>query len=160
MLSGVPVVFAQTCPIPPTPDTSWIASWSDQFNQTTYTLTAPCKVFVDTPFNITATVTDTTYTLTPVAVMWSLEDNGSVIAGGGFNWLDVDAAGQWQLTLTPTYTGTPIDHLLNFKFTDLGKGGGAHWWSSAIIGNITVDPFPPLSASPVLLAGIQTFYIH
>ncbi|NOZ52508.1 MAG: hypothetical protein GXP08_05105 [Gammaproteobacteria bacterium] len=163
VLGGISVVFAQTCPTPPTPDSNWIETWSDQFNQTTYTITAPCKVFIGVPFNITATVTDTTYPLTSVAVMWSLEDNGVVIAGGGFNWLDVDAAGQWQLTLTPTYTGEPIDHLLNFKFMDLGKGGGAHWWRDSIIGNITVDPFPPsvntlpvVSTPPVLLADIQT----
>jgi len=156
ILGGAATAFAQTCPSPPTPDSNWIESWSDRFNQTTYTLTAPCKVFVGVPFNITATVTDATHTLTSVAFLWSLEDNGITVAGGGFNWLDVDGAGQWQLTLTQTYTDAPIDHQLNFKFTDLGKGGGAHWWSNTIIGHITVDPFPPLVAAPALLANMKS----
>ncbi len=133
-----------------TPGTNWTAAWTDSYGQTAYTLEAPCKVYIGIPFNIVATVTDASYPDSDVAFLWSIRDNGSVVLGGGFNWLTT-VSGQWQQTIVTTYTGTPIDHLLEFKFNDLGQGSGAHYWSQNLIGEVTVDPYP--NVAPVADAG-------
>lgn len=130
------------------PGSSWTAVWTDQYGQTTYSLEAPCKVYIGIPFSITATVTDTTYLNNYVACMWSITDNGTVIAGGnGFNWLQT-VNGQWQDVVGITYSGIPVDHTFQFSFIDLGQGGGAHFWKSNLIGAVTVDPYPPVVNNP------------
>ena len=129
------------------PGSNWTAAWTDYYNQTTYTLEAPCKVYIGIPFNITATVTDSSYPNDWVAHSWAIKDNGAVISGGGFNMLWL-TGGQWQNVIQRTYTGVPADHTIEFKFTDMGNGGGAHNWSNKLIGNITVDPYPPQSNTP------------
>jgi len=125
-----------------TPGTNWTTSWTDPLNQTTYTLEAPCKVYLTVSFDIVATVTDNTHSDSDVAVMWSIIDNGTAIVGSGFNWLAV-ADGKWTQTFTQTYTGIAIDHTIEFAFTDLGNGAGAHSYASSVIGDLTVDPYPP-----------------
>ncbi len=119
----------------------WSAQWTDIYGQTTYRLEAPCKVFIGIPFDINATVTDAAYTNDDVASSWAIRDEGSVIAGGGFNWLST-SSGQWQRTVTQTYTGIPINHLIEFTFSDLGQGSGAHFWAARLLGETTVDPYP------------------
>ena len=141
-----------------TPGTSWTAAWTDSFGQTTYTLEAPCKVYIGIPFNITARVTDNSYPNSDVGFAWAIKDNGSIIAGGGFNWITL-ANGQWQRVVDLTYTGTPIDHLFEFKFTDMGEGGGAHWWGSKLIGAVTVDPFPPSADTPPTVEAGPSIFI-
>jgi hypothetical protein len=141
-----------------TPGSSWTAAWTDSFGQTTYTLEAPCKVYIGIPFNMTATVTDSTYPDSDVGFAWAIKDNGSTIAGGGFNWITL-VNGQWQRVLANTYTGDPIDHLLEFKFTDMGEGAGAHWWGSNLIGAVTVDPFPPVANAPPTVDAGPAVYI-
>jgi hypothetical protein len=129
------------------PGTSWTAAWTDSFGETTYSLVAPCKVYIGIPFSFTASVADSIHPDGDVGVSWAIKDNGSTVAGGGFNWITL-VNGQWQRVLEQTYTGNPIDHLLEFKFTDLGEGAGAHWWGSNLIGAVTLDPFPPSANSP------------
>lgn len=130
-----------------TPGSSWTTAWTDSFGQTTYTLSAPCKVYVGVPFDITARVTDTTYANSDVGAGWSIIDNGSTVAGGGFNWITT-TGGEWQNVLTQTYNVLVIDHIIQFKFTDMGQGGGGHFWGSAVIGALTVDPYPPSPNKP------------
>lgn len=130
-----------------TPGSTWTAVWTDSLNQTSYMLEAPCKVYIGIPFTITATVSDAAYPNVDVGFGWAIKDNGGIIAGGGFNWITT-ISGQWQKVIEQTYTGTPIDHLIEFKFSDLGAGSGAHFWASSLIGNITVDPYPPASNTP------------
>lgn len=125
---------------------SWTASWVDAFGQTTYTLEAPCKVYIGIPFNITATITDNTYLDDLVACNVAIEDNGTVIAGG--KWWIFTVNGLWQTTIERTYTGIPVDHTIKMSFIDLGEGGGAHFWGFNLIGDITVDPYPPASNTP------------
>ncbi|MDO8413166.1 MAG: hypothetical protein Q7S51_05170, partial [Gallionellaceae bacterium] len=55
-----------------TPGSNWTAAWTDSFNQTTYTLTAPCKVYIGIPFSLTATVTDSVYPNDWVAHSWAI----------------------------------------------------------------------------------------
>lgn len=150
--------LSNNCPQPPQSTDSWTVVWTDSYNQTTYSLTAPCKVYIGIPFNITATVTDSVYRQREVGFAWSIIDNGSVILGGGWNTLDVDVNGQWQRVISRTYTGDPIDHILEFRFTDEGQGSGSHWWRSNLIGHLTVDPFPPGygNKAPVANAGPDT----
>ena len=103
--------------------TNWTFAWTDSDGSTTYTLEAPCKVYIDTPFNIIATVTDNTYQNNWVASFWAIKDNGNIISGSsGFNTLWT-TNGQWQQVIEQTYTGTPVDHLIEFQFTDLGRRG-------------------------------------
>ena len=136
------------------PGSNWTAAWTDSFNQTTYTLNAPCKVYIGIPFSFTATVKDNIYPNAWVAHSWALKDNGTIISGGGFNklWL---INGQWQNTIQRTYSGIPIDHTLEFKFTDMGQGSGAHYWGYSLIGAVTVDPYPDaiVNIPPVVSAG-------
>ncbi|MCM2263698.1 MAG: DUF4214 domain-containing protein, partial [Desulfuromonadales bacterium] len=122
---------------------NWKATWNDSLSQTTYTLEAPCKAYIGIPFNVTATVTDATYPNSDVGGIWKIADNGATIAGGtGFNWITL-AAGQWQRVITQTYSGAPIDHTIEFTFTDFGEGPGGHSFAGSTIGAITVDPLPP-----------------
>lgn len=139
-------VFA-TCP----EGSSWTAAWTDTFGQTTYTLVAPCKVYIGIPFNITATVTDNTFPDNDIGFGWAIIDNGGTIAGGGFNWITT-ASGQWQRVIEQSYTGDPVNHTIEFKFADLGQGSGAHMWKAELIGDVTVDPFPP-NTPPTVEAG-------
>ncbi|TAN41024.1 MAG: hypothetical protein EPN25_05540 [Nitrospirae bacterium] len=125
----------------PNTDT-WVVQWTDDFTQTTYQLEAPCKVLLGTPFDVIATVTDAAYPNDLVGHSWAVKDEGSVIAGGGFNWIET-VGGIWQTTISQTYSGVPINHLIEFAFSDLGQGGGGHNWATSLVGETTVDPFPP-----------------
>lgn len=132
---------------------NWTAAWSDSFGQTTYTLEAPCKAYIGIPFTITASATDARYPNDWVGFGWSILDNGVTIAGGGFNWITT-VNGQWQRVLQQTYAGTPIDHLIQLKFTDMGQGGGGHGWKGLLTGDVTVDPLPiAVNSPPVVEAG-------
>ena len=124
------------CPPGPT----WTQSWTDSYGQTTYSLEAPCKVYIGIPFNITATVTDNSYPDDWVGSNWAIKDNGSTITGGE---AILTVAGLWQRIIQQTYSGAPEDHTLEFVFVDMGQGGGAHGWNETLIGAVTVDPFPP-----------------
>ncbi len=130
--------LAQTCP----EGSSWTQTWTDSYGQTTYALEAPCKVYVGIPFQIVATVTDPVWPDGDVGYGWAIVDNGVTVAGGGYlSWITL-SGGQWQQVVTQTYTGAPVDHTIQFKFTDLGQGAGAHGWSSSLVGSVTVDPYP------------------
>lgn len=102
-------------------------------------------MFIGQTFDITATVKDQIYYPdSDVGFGWAVKDEGTIIAGGGFNWITT-ASGQWQRTISQMYTGTPINHLIEFTFSDLGQGSGAHYWAENLIGETTVDPYPPSS---------------
>lgn len=141
--------LAQACP----EGSLWERTWTDSWGQTTYRISAPCKVYVTIPFDVVLTVTDSVHPNTSVGALWSIVDNGAVIEGGGFNWIDT-VAGQWSRVKTITYTGAPIDHTIEFRFKDLGQGMGAHGFANVLIGALTVDPYPPSpNAAPVADAG-------
>ncbi|NJC87371.1 MAG: hypothetical protein FIB02_02390 [Desulfuromonas sp.] len=139
------VTFVQL-PVPTlaicTPGDNWTVSWTDPLGQTVYTLEAPCKVYIGIPFDVTATVTDATHPDGDIGGLWRINDNGATVAGGGFNWITL-AYGQWQRVITQTYSGAPIDHTIEFTFSDFGDGAGAHSYAGSTIGSLTVDPFPP-----------------
>jgi len=132
---------------------NWTQSWTDDFSQTTYTIEAPCKVYIGVPFSITLTVADSFYPNDIVGSDWSVIDNGSTIAGGT-NWVTT-VSGQWLQTVSQTYTGTPINHTLQFSFTDLGQGSGGHFYGTALIGDVTVDPLPPVTSDVVINGNLQ-----
>ena len=145
------------CPV----GSDWVSSWTDQFGYTTYTLEAPCKVYIGESFNVTATVTEANpYCQNNwVASFWGITDNGEVIAGCAacFNSLWV-ASGRWQTVIQRTYEGAPVDHQIIFKFTDHGQCDGFHHAQGSVIGNITVDPYPNLK--PLAHAGTdQTVHL-
>jgi hypothetical protein len=145
---------AQNCGTPPVAGTFFTRTFTDQYGQTTYQIVAPCKVFVGVPFDVTLTVTDTTWASTDVGQGWALLDNGAVVAGGGFNWITTDAARTWQRVIPITYPTLVVDHILEFRFRDMGQGYGAHFWSAGLIGALTVDPYPPgFGQEPVVDAG-------
>ncbi|UCH80252.1 MAG: hypothetical protein JSW20_10975 [Nitrospiraceae bacterium] len=131
---------------------TWMAEWTDEFGQTTYSLIAPCKVFVTVPFTITATVTDINFPDTWIGGVWSIEDTpdgGSTrILDSGFSiWTDVN--GEWSQDLNVTYTGAPVNHTVEFSFLDFGWGNGAHHWGGNAIGDIVVDPYPAVVPEPI-----------
>ncbi|MDA8100768.1 MAG: hypothetical protein M0042_14220 [Nitrospiraceae bacterium] len=119
----------------------WTKTWTDSFGQTTYSLQAPCHVYIGSPFTVTVTATDAVYPNTDVGASWKIKDNGVVVAGGGFNWITT-VNGTWKQTITLKYKGTPEDHVFEFSFTDLGQGSGAHFWATSIIGSVVEDPYP------------------
>lgn len=129
--------------------TNWTVAWTDNFGNTTYTLTAPCKVYIGIPFTITAAVTDDFCLNSWVASFWSILDNGELIAGSNRqNSIWTDANGQWQRVIERTYFGVPVDHTIEFNFTDHGICSGFHHSAQNLIGSITVDPYPPSSNNP------------
>lgn len=130
-----------------TPGPNWTQTATDALGQTTYAVSAPPCVFVGVPFDVVLTVTDGTWPDADVGAGWALLDNGDVIAGGGFNWITT-VGGIWQQTVTQTYTVMVADHAIQFQFTDLGNGAGAHFWSGRLIGGVTVDPAPPSVPPP------------
>jgi hypothetical protein len=139
-----------TCPIVD-PALTWTATWTDSFSQTTYTLEAPCKVFLDEAFTITATVTDPAYPESMVGGAWTIVDNGAVVRSGGYVWM---TGGVWQSSFQQTYTGVAVDHTIEFRFKDFGQGSSGHSWSGGVMGGFTVDPVrpPPASAPRVVAA--------
>ncbi|HTN51915.1 MAG TPA: hypothetical protein VML50_05890 [Anaeromyxobacter sp.] len=141
------LAFARPALAQCTPGTSWTRSWTDAYGETTYSLTAPCKVNLGVPFDITATVTDAAYPNDTVGYDWAILDNGAVIGGSTtqLSWITT-AGGQWQTVLTVTYTVLATNHTLQLEFTDLGEGSGAHGFAGSVIGALTVDPYPPVAA--------------
>jgi hypothetical protein len=143
ILTSFTLTYAD-CP----PGTNWTAVYTDNAAETTYTITAPCKVYVNEAFDITATVTDNANPNAYVAFKWGIFDNGTLLAGTQrFNWLKV-TNGQWQTTYVQKYSELIENHLIEFRFTDLGEGMSPHDWGLGLIGDITVDPYPPSSNNP------------
>ncbi|MCG2721493.1 MAG: hypothetical protein L6290_05690, partial [Thermodesulfovibrionales bacterium] len=117
---------------------NWVKSYTDDVGNT-YSLEAPCKVYIGIPFNITATVTSTYCGSSVwVAGAWQIYDNGEyILYGGGITT-------PWQKIVESTYYGTPIDHTIEFYFYDFPECTGfAHGWNGQLIGDVTVDPYPP-----------------
>jgi len=131
---------------------TWMSQWTDSYGETTYSLIAPCKVFTTVPFTITAMAVDAGYPGRWVASMWSVKDTPSGGVAGtldsGFS-LFLDSVGQWRLDIPVTYTGTPVNHSLEFAFTDTGHGDSGHGWGGSAIGDIVVDPYPSVAPEPV-----------
>ncbi len=147
----------------PTTYDNWSTSWQDAGPYTKYKLKAPKKVFIGCPFDVTATVTDSAFPNNWVGGPWSIYDTysassgkvttkiaGSNVGGEGDNiWT---SSGVWQRVVTQTYSGIPYDHRIEFSFLDMGDNPYAstsgHRWTGGIIGNTTVDPYPPNGATP------------
>jgi hypothetical protein len=126
---------------------TWTADWTDIYGETTYTLEAPCKVFLTIPFSISATVTDSIYPLTTVGFNWSILDTpeggiAETLADGSGDWIWLNDLGAWEYNVSVTYTGLPVDHTIEFSFTDFGHGSGFHNAEGSSIGDITVDRTP------------------
>lgn len=132
-----------------TPGTRWTQTWTDSYGQTTYEISAPCKVYVGENFTVELTVTDAAYPSTWVGGPWSILDNGATVASGSS--VDTDATGRWTHTFTHSYSTLVVNHVIEFKFKDLGRGAGMSGWGDSVIGDLTVDPYPP--APPTADAG-------
>jgi MYXO-CTERM domain-containing protein len=149
------------CSAVPQPDEAWTETYHDVATRkfvdydTTFALTAPCKVFVDVDFVVTVTVTDnlwSTFGDRQVASGWWVEDTPE--PAGPTTTLDygtripsaywsTPADGEYVITIGRKYQGVPVDHTLSFRF-ELGiKGMG---WNPEWIGSLTVDPY--LEAAP------------
>lgn len=127
---------------------NWVASWTDEWGNTTYTLTAPCKVYIGENFNIIATVTENNPYCQDgwVGSFWAIIDNGEVIDGcTDCQNSIVVSNGQWQRIIERTYYGVPVDHEIRFQFKDHGECYGFHHAEGSVIGNTTVDPYPVVS---------------
>ncbi|QWV92156.1 putative Ig domain-containing protein [Geomonas oryzisoli] len=121
---------------------NWTSSWTDSFGQTTYSVTAPCVVYLGIPFTITANVHDVYYANTAVGWNWAITDNGTtLLANQDPLGITTDAGGNWQRSVQQTYSGIATDHNLTFSFTDFGKGLGFVRAAGSSVGGLTVDPF-------------------
>jgi hypothetical protein len=147
--SGAAAFADNLCDTYPDPENhTWFEEWTDGlgFGLNVYRLEAPCKVFVDIPFDITVTVTDDPFFAnTWIGGLWDIldtPDGGSTssIAHGFSIWLDENAF--WTVTVSQTYTGAPVNHTVEFSFIDFGWGSGGHNWAGGVIGGIVVDPYP------------------
>jgi hypothetical protein len=147
-------VFAASCTN--FPFSNWTTSWTDSVSQTRYSISAPCKVYIGVPFNITAKVTDTNWANTEVAYPWYVQDTYSTSSKKYTNRIDqygtavygpgtivTDANRQWQTIISMTYSGTPYNHTYGFYFIDEGSGYEpfAHHIAKTLIGGLTVDPY-------------------
>lgn len=138
---------------------NWVASWTDAWGNTTYSLEAPCKVYIGVPFNIIATVTEANpYCQNNwVGSFWAIIDNGLVIDGciGCQNSIWVKN-GIWQRVIERIYEGTPSDHEIRFQFKDHGECSGFHRAEGSVVGNTTVDPYPMHTVSISNIIGSGT----
>lgn len=142
---------------PCTPGPNWSASWTGAGQTTTYTISAPPCVYVNVPFDITLTVTDSKFNVgtAVVGVNWSVLDNGVLVpAPEGYSSSGTVVTltdGVWVNTIPVTYTTLVVNHTLEFKFADFGdKVNQAMGWtlSSATLSGLTVDPYPPGTEPP------------
>lgn len=151
------VARAAGAPPPSCPaGTDWTRTATDSVGQTTYRITGPCFVTFPANFVVTVSVTDTAHPSAWVGSRWSVVDTridaGSVsttIASGSS--VDTDPSGGWVTTCSDRYTvAPPVNHRIEFHFTDLGDGAGAHGWSASLVGTVTYDPYPspPPEAAP------------
>lgn len=149
------ILALNLCDTYPDPENhTWSSDWTDSFGQTTYSLSSPCKVFVSVPFTISASVVDANYPESAVGWKWSILDTplgGSTetLASGGTAWIWLDENGTWAQNVSMTYTTFAASHLIEFSFNDFGQGSGGHNWAGSVVGDITVDPQPPVAAEPV-----------
>ncbi len=141
----------------PDPESTWTAAWTNPSGYRTYSLEAPCKVYVGIPFTYTARVQvspECPASTTAVASDWRIVDNGEVRIYDA-TWIHLTDR-DWVDSITTTYFGEPIDHTIEFVFTDLGGTcypSGMFWSPTTHIVGLTVDPYPPPNAAPVVEAG-------
>ena len=87
-----------------------------------------------------------------VGGLWSIDDTP---VGGSTNTLDngfaiwTDENGEWRQDFFITFTGEPVNHLVEFSFVDFGDGSGSHNWHGSATGDIVVDPYPPVVPEPI-----------
>jgi hypothetical protein len=143
LLAAAPAAANEVC----TPVAPWTRTWTDGYTST-YTITAPDCVYLTVPFDVTITATDSNPDLAESMVggVWSVLDNGVVAEQGSTITL---TAGTWSRTFTWTYTGTAVNHTIQFSFKDFGEFGWSfHGVDANVIGAVTVDPLPPVDPPP------------
>ena len=123
--SASAVLLASALVLGSAPTAAFDLSWTDQFGETTYTLSGPDIVNPGDLVVVTVTVTDVPYPAEWVASSWSVTDNGSSLGGGFSIWLDEN--GFWTSVFELTYDEIGFHDIL-FTAQDLGQGGGAHGW--------------------------------
>jgi hypothetical protein len=160
--------------VEPYESNTWHYEWQETFPdgsppETLYTLEAPCKVFLNNTFYITAMVHDRwSMSTSYFAFNWSIEDTYYALSDTTYSnpiqtvvimrgWAIYNTYPQnywnWIRRIPVTYTGTPYNHKIKFRFTDLGHGSGGHNSSGSIVGGITLDPIKPANSAPVVDAG-------
>ncbi len=151
------------------------AATVDSLGQTTYTLLAPCKVFLDEAFKMMITVQDgncagSAFWPTPVASTWSLDDESiDKVTSAHVSDKVWEAGSYWTNTLALgptaylekiydiTYTGTAYDHNVAFNVVDMGYCDGFHSTLAISSGHIVVDPVRGgANTAPVVDAGLDT----
>jgi hypothetical protein len=157
ILAGPAAASAPTC----TPGPNWSSSWTGAGQTTTYTISAPPCVYVNVPFNVTLTVTDSFYNAAngyptaTVGMKFSVLDttvNGTVTLPGSSGDTVTVEDGLWVHTFSVTYPTLVVNHALQFQFVDFGDAiSQGMWWtfSTTSAGGTTLDPYPPGSEPPV-----------
>ncbi|WP_224957066.1 putative Ig domain-containing protein [Geomonas subterranea] len=143
-----------TCP----EGSNWTSSWTDSYGQTTYSITAPCVVYLGVPFTVTANVHDVYYANTAVGWNWAITDDGATLLSNQDPLgITTDASGNWQRSVQQTYSGVATNHNLSFSFTDFGKGLGFMRTAGSSVGGLVVDPYLiTLTSSFTLSAAAQS----
>ena len=107
--------------------------WTDQFSETTYTISGPEEAWVGVAFDVTLTVSDPFYPEDLIAAPWNFQVDGVVHDNGFGVFL---TGGLW----TEVYTFSFPDegtHAFVFNAQDMGHGGGAHSWEWMQVGGST-----------------------
>ncbi len=109
------------------------STWTDQFGETTYTITGPDEAVVGNDFQVTLTVSDPLYPEAMIAAPWNFQVD-AVVHDNGFGVFL--AAGTWTEVYTFNYAAVGAHDFL-FNAQDMGHGGGAHNWEWMEIGGRT-----------------------
>jgi hypothetical protein len=148
------------------PGPNWTSSWTGAGQTTTYSISAPPCVYVNVPFNVTLTVTDSFYNAAngyptaTVGMKFSVLDttvNGTVTLPGSSGATVTVEDGLWVHTFLVTYTSLIVNHSLQFQFVDFGdRISQGMWWtfSTTSATGTLLDPYPPgTNTAPAVDAG-------
>jgi len=111
----------------------FVATWTDQFGETTYSITGPEAAFVGDTVLVAISAADPYYPNDMVASSWSFMVDAVQQDGGFAIYL---TEGSWERSYRFVYDSEGI-HTYLFRAQDLGHGGGAHNWQWFEIGGTT-----------------------
>jgi hypothetical protein len=114
------------------------SSWTDQFDETTYTISAPDTVGVGDSVHVIVTARDPYYPDDMVAAPWSFRVDGET-EDSGF-WVSLSDT-TWEASYDFTFDSEG-SHVFLFTAQDLGHGNGGHSyeWFEIDVTTVVTDP--------------------
>lgn len=115
---------------------AFTTTWTDQFGETTYSITGPDTAAVGESLTVVLAVSDPTYPENWVASSWTFKVDGVQQDGGFSIWTTGGAWSRSYLFLYPE----PGSHTYTFRAQDLGHGGGHDYAWMEISGTTQILP--------------------